>query len=155
MAYTKLFYHLVWSTKYRKPIISPKIEDHLHGYIAKKAIRLGGIIYAINGIEDHIHLAASIPPKVAVASFIGQIKAVSSVRINQTAKLDSPFRWQSGYAAFTFRESGLSTIIHYIDNQKQHHSKGTTKEELERLDDDKNSLLQQAENYCPGIHARE
>jgi len=121
MAYTKLFYHIIWSTKHREPTILPIIEYKLHSYIAKKAINLGGIIYAINGIDDHVHLAVSIPPSIAISKFIGQIKAVSSTKLNQSGLIDYKFRWQSSYSIFTFRESELPSIIRYVNNQKDHH----------------------------------
>ncbi len=133
VAYTKLFYHIVWSTKYREPTITSQIEEKLHDYVAKKAINLGGIVYAINGISDHVHLAVSIPPAISISKFIGQIKAVSSVRINQSGLISEKFYWQSAYSIFSFRESELSVVVQYIKRQKQHHSDGTTRKKFEIL----------------------
>lgn len=127
MAYTKLFYHIIWSTKYREQIITTEIEDLVHSFIAKKAIGIGGIVYAINGVSDHVHLAVSIPPSISISKFIGQIKAVASVKINQSGLLEEKFYWQSAYSIFTFRESELPNIIRYIRNQKVHHANGTIK----------------------------
>ena len=133
MAYTKLFYHIIWSTKHREPTILPIIEYKLHSYIAKKAINLSGIIYAINGIDDHIHLAVSIPPSIAISKFIGQIKAVSSTKLNQSGLIYYKFRWQSSYSIFTFRESELAGIVRYIKRQKKHHAEGRLRNSLEIL----------------------
>ena len=132
MAYTKLFYHIIWSTKNREPSITPDIEDLIHSYIAKKAFGLGGIVYAINGISDYVHLAVSIPPSISISKFIGQIKAVASVRINQSGLCDQKFYWQTSYSIFTCRESELPGIIRYIKNQKDHHKEGTTKINIEK-----------------------
>ena len=133
MAYTKLFYHIVWSTKNRDPIITSEIEHQLHSYIAKKAISLKGIVYAINGTNDHIHLAVSIPPSISISKFIGQIKAVASVKINQSGLCDQKFYWQSSYSIFSFRESELLNIIRYVKNQKQHHAEGCLRNSLETI----------------------
>jgi putative transposase len=133
LAYTKLFYHVIWSTKNREPIITPEIEERIHSHIAKKALHLGGIVYPINGISDHIHLAVSIPPSISISKFIGQIKAVSSVRINQSRHRSEKFYWQSAYSIFSFRESELPKIVRYTSNQKDHHVKGTTKPLMERI----------------------
>ena len=133
MAYTKLFYHIVWSTKNREPIITSEIEHQLHSYIAKKSISLRGIVYAINGTNDHIHLAVSIPPSISISKFIGQIKAVASVKMNQSGLCNQQFYWQSSYSIFTFRESELPNIVRYVNNQKSHHAKGTTKSIMEKL----------------------
>ena len=137
MAYSQIYYHLNWSTKYRKPIIVPEIEDRVHRSIAKKSRDLGAFVYQVGGVEDHVHIALSIPPIIAVAKFVGQVKAVSSVMINRSNLIDYHFQWQSGYAIFTFRESELPKIINYIKNQKQHHAKHTLRKSLEILDKDR------------------
>jgi len=43
-----------------------------------KAIGLGGTVYVIGGVEDHVHVVASVPPTVALSTFVGQVKGVSS-----------------------------------------------------------------------------
>ena len=133
MAYTKLFYHIIWSTKYREPTITSQIEDKLHGYVARKAISLGAIVYAVNGIEDHVHIAVSIPPTIAISKFIGQIKAVASTKINQSGLCDEKFYWQSSYSIFSFRESELTLVVRYINNQKLHHATGRIRKHMETL----------------------
>ena len=137
MAYSKIFYHINWCTKYRKSLIIPTIEDRLHNHIAKKSRDPGAYLYQVGGVADHVHIALSISPKIAIAQFVGQVKADSSLRINLSNLIDYHFRWQSGYAIFTFRESELPNIINYIRNQKHHHSKGSLKSPLEVFDHDK------------------
>jgi hypothetical protein len=39
------------------------------------------------------------------------------------------FYWQNGYGAFSVRASGVDTVINYIANQKEHHSKKEFKNE--------------------------
>ncbi|HEX5944159.1 MAG TPA: transposase [Anaerolineales bacterium] len=68
MPYWRLFYHVIWSTKNRLPLIDPAWEKDLHGYIRGKATALECIPYAIGGMPDHLHVAISIPPKLAVAT---------------------------------------------------------------------------------------
>jgi REP element-mobilizing transposase RayT len=57
MAYWRLFYHFVWSTKLRRPLIVEAIEASLHNVIAAKAKEVGGMVHAVGGIEDHVHSA--------------------------------------------------------------------------------------------------
>jgi len=112
-------------------MILPIIKNKLHSYIAKKAIHLGGIVYAINGIDNHVHLAVSIPPSIAISKFIGQIKAVSSTKLNQSGLIDYKFRWQPSYSIFTFRESDLAGIVGYLKRQKQHYAEGRLRNSLD------------------------
>ena len=49
--YTKLYYHIVFSTKSRKPYIRQELEPQLHKYIAGTIRELGGSCIEINDIE--------------------------------------------------------------------------------------------------------
>ena len=78
MPYWKLFYHFVWGTKGCLPLILPTFEPDLYRAIAAKVKELEGSVHAIGGIEDHIHLAVSMSPKVSLAKFINEVKGNSS-----------------------------------------------------------------------------
>ncbi|KAA3664996.1 MAG: IS200/IS605 family transposase [Chloroflexi bacterium] len=82
MAYWQLYYHIVWATKNRRPIIDSTLEPQLHTTIRGKGIELGGVIHAVGGMEEHVHVVASIPPRLAVAFFVGQLKGASSHWVN-------------------------------------------------------------------------
>ena len=56
MPYWQLFYHIVWSTKNREPLLTPEIEPIIYGYLRAKAIGLGAVVFALNGVLDHVHL---------------------------------------------------------------------------------------------------
>jgi REP element-mobilizing transposase RayT len=79
MPYWRLFYHIVWGTKNRLPLIESAWEKDLYGYIWGKATALECIPHAINGMSDHLHVVISIPPKLSVATLIGQLKGASSI----------------------------------------------------------------------------
>ncbi len=133
MPYWKLYYHIVWSTKERLPLIQPEFETELHKVIAAKAVKMDAIVYAVGGIENHVHIAASIPPKISLADFIGQIKGNSSHYANQISK--EPFNWQNEYGIVSFGEKQLEQIILYIKNQRLHHNEGTQLQFLEKNND--------------------
>jgi hypothetical protein len=73
MPYWRLFYHMVWGVKNREPLIQVEFEEPLHNVMAAKAKELGAFVYAVGGIDDHVHLVVSVPPKIALADFIGQV----------------------------------------------------------------------------------
>lgn len=131
MAFTQLIYHVIWATKNREPLITDIIEPILYGFIRSKAIGLGGILYAINGISDHVHLVLSIPVIVPIPNYIGQIKGSSSKRINQTDICDGYFSWKTSYSIFTVSKFHLPVIIGYVENQKEHHREGSIQSKLE------------------------
>lgn len=130
MAYWRLFYHFVWSTKLRRPLIQPEIESSLHNVIAAKAAQIGGFVHAVGGVEDHIHLVVSVPPKLSLSDFISQVKGNSSHFVNQ--ELNVPFAWQAEYGVVSFGGKQLDLVVKYVKNQREHHADKTTIAFLER-----------------------
>ncbi len=134
MPYCRLYYHVIWGTKNREPLITPEIEPVLFDFIRSKAIGLGGIVYALNGTEDHIHLLVHIPTTIPLAQFIGKIKGATSAKLNKSGFGDGYFYWQTEYSALTISENLVSVCIRYVNNQKSHHLKGTQNYNFELLD---------------------
>jgi REP-associated tyrosine transposase len=132
MPYWRLFYHVVWGTKNRLELIDPAWEKELHGYIWGKATALECIPHAIGGMPDHIHVAISIPPKLAVATLIGQLKGASSHHVNKRYA-DGSFLWQAEYGVVSFSEKALSRIVDYVNNQKKHHGENTLDRAMENV----------------------
>ncbi|MBI4790272.1 MAG: IS200/IS605 family transposase [Chloroflexi bacterium] len=136
MAYWRLFYHITFATKNREPMISTDIEREFHGYLVGKSQALGAIVYAVDGIQDHVHVAASVPPKIAIADFVGQVKGAASFHINHLpTRPPTPFDWQRGYGVVSFGQKDLDRVIAYVRNQKEHHRCGDVIAGLERDDE--------------------
>ncbi|MEA5582114.1 IS200/IS605 family transposase [Nodularia harveyana UHCC-0300] len=135
MALWRLYYHVVWATKKRQPFINSNIEDKFYGYLIGKAHHLGCIIHAIGGIEDHIHLVVSIPPKLSIAEFVKTLKGSSSHYYNHNLGKTQEFAWQEGYGVFSLGSKQLQKAVHYVNNQKIHHQNKTTISLLEQETD--------------------
>ena len=151
MPYCQLFYHLVWSTKNRLPLLTAQVESVVHDFLRAKAIGLGATVFALNGTADHVHVVVSIPPKIAVAKFVGQVKAVASTKYNKSTPDGLPFFWQDEYGVFSFDAKRLPNYVAYISNQKEHHAQNTLIPVLERTTDDFPKLIGEAS----GVYAIE
>ena len=136
MPYYRLFYHIVWGTKNREPLIKVEFETSLHNVVVAKAKNLGAIVYAAGGVEDHIHLVATVPPKMALSDFIGQVKGNSSHFVNHQLAVSSQFKWQSEYGIVSFGGKQLDMVVKYVKNQRQHHADGTVIPFLECMEQD-------------------
>ena len=134
MPYCQLYYHLVWTTKERQPLLAGERETVIYDFLRAKAIGLGGFVYALNGTEDHVHLVVSLPPRLALSDFIGQVKGVASARFNRLGSHPLVY-WQEEYGAFTFDGKRLPNVIDYVERQKAHHAARTLITVLERTDD--------------------
>ena len=131
MSYWQLYYHMVWATHQREPLLTKYIQPRIYGLIAEQCKKDGGFAFAVNGIDDHVHVIAAMPPSVALSDVVSRIKGVSSRFVS--AEFDMPFAWQRGYGIFSVSKSSLDGAIDYVKRQKEHHAKGTTFAQLERF----------------------
>jgi putative transposase len=132
MALWQLYYHFVWGTAGRSPLITPSREAALYPYIRGKADYLSCQLHAIGGIENHIHLILSIPPKHSISTVVKQLKGSSAHHLNHGETDDcGQFRWQQDYAVFSLGPRRLDWAIAYVNNQKHHHATGQTVSSLE------------------------
>ena len=133
MAYWRLHYHLIWATRQRLPLISPALELQIYAVILNKARELGVIVHALGGIEDHIHVVVSIPPRISVADCVKHFKGASSYYVNHQPGAPGDYAWQDGYGALTFGERSLPDVITYVRNQKEHHHQQSVRPLYERM----------------------
>jgi REP element-mobilizing transposase RayT len=127
--FTKLIVHAVFSPKDREHIFTPAIRKELYPFIGGVLKNIDCVLLGINGTEDHVHVCADFPAKIAVAELLGKVKANSSRWLKGRFRVGK-FEWQEGYGAFTVSESKLDTVKEYIARQEEHHRKMTFKEEL-------------------------
>ena len=67
-------YHIVFAPKYRRQVIYGQLRKDIGKILRNLCARKGVEIIEANACQDHIHMLVSIPPKIAVASFLGYLK---------------------------------------------------------------------------------
>ena len=75
---TKLCVHLVFTTKYRRKVMTPEILEEMKISLSLAAQKIGCQTVEINGEADHIHLLLLFPPTLSISSLVNTLKAVSS-----------------------------------------------------------------------------
>ncbi len=120
-AYTQLIYHVVFGTKFRRPIIRSEIQERLYEYIGGIIRAKQGHLIEIGGVADHIHVLTGMPPTITVSDFVRDLKANSARWLNELNVIDQRFEWQKGYGAFTVSYSQVEQVRQYIQNQQEHH----------------------------------
>jgi putative transposase len=128
--YTKLFYHIVFSTKHRRNYISNTVEEELHKYMAGIIRGIDGQCVEINSMPDHVHILAILPAKVSVSDALRVINSNSSKWVHETKPERQAFGWQDGFSAFTVSKSNVEPVRQYIRDQKMHHGRVDYKAEL-------------------------
>jgi len=128
-SFSQLYIHHVSAVKHRQGLILPEFEEELYKYIIGIIKKLDQFPIRVNGMPDHIHIAARLKPSIAPSEFVRKVKANSSKWINANSFLDSQFAWQKGGATFSISHTHLGALDTYIKNQKLHHSKVSFKKE--------------------------
>ena len=80
---------------------------------------------AINGTSNHIHILIGMKPACCLSDLVREIKKSSNTFISENRFSKFKFNWQEGFGAFSYSHSNLSSIVSYIDKQKEHHKKKT------------------------------
>lgn len=122
--------HVVFSTKDRRPLITPELEKELWPYLGGIARQNKMKALKVGGVADHVHILLTLPATMSISKAVQLIKGNSSKWIHETFSEHSSFEWQEGYGAFSISISGIDDTIAYIENQAEHHRQRSFKEEL-------------------------
>lgn len=128
-SFSNLLIHLVFSTKYRNPVINQDMEPEL--YIVMKGIARNMNTHAIEigGTEDHVHILLVLPRTGIISDTVRNIKSYSSRWVKEKDPAQSNFSWQRGYAAFSVSYSSRNKVIEYIRMQKKIHENRSFQDE--------------------------
>lgn len=131
--YTQIYYHIIFSTKNREPVLIAEKRESLFRYAWGIINNKKGHLYRKNGMEDHLHILTSLHPTISLADFVKDIK----ISLSKWIKGNSVFRgftnWQDGYGAFTHSEKEKYALIEYIKDQEKHHKSASFQEEYKKL----------------------
>ena len=125
--YAQNVVHLVFSTKDRRKTIRGEFQPRIWSYAAGICKKLGILVHAVGGMEDHIHFLIQLPPALALAKAVLAIKSNSSRWANEEGHR---LAWQQGYAAFSVSASIVPAVVRYIRNQEAHHRRRSFDEEF-------------------------
>jgi len=75
-------YHMVWSVKYRRKVITPEIEQFLKDTAIAIAKDKGFTIHLFEAGEmDHIHCFVSAPPKLSITDIMKYLKGITGRKL--------------------------------------------------------------------------
>ena len=114
-----LTYHIVFVTKYRKPVITGEIGDFMKNHAAYLCQRFQGELIATETDRDHIHLLVSLPPQVCPADLVRTLKTQLSKEVHLNTTYNAPGAGipERGYSL-------MVTVILHCHNREQRDGKG-------------------------------
>ena len=131
-------YHIIWGTKYRNKWMTPATEDEIKQILHSIAKENGFSIDHIEiGLDDHIHLLISAPPKLSVTVIVKCLKGTSSFRLFRKHPELKKFYWKGtdrhiwspSYFVESIGTTNLEAVAKYIDDQRlkeQRHNEQNT-----------------------------
>ncbi len=131
--YTQIYIHVVFAVEWRQALLKPENKEELHKYITGIIRNKGQKLLAINSRPDHVHILLGMNPALALSDLVREVKKSSTRFINEHRWVKGHFNWQEGFGAFSYSRSSLDAVIRYIQNQDQHHTKQSFREEYVRL----------------------
>lgn len=119
----KNYIHIVFSTKYRAPIIHPLYELELHAYLGGICNNLECHAVKVGGYTDHLHILCMLSKKIALMKLLEEVKSHSSKWMKTKDYSLNNFYWQDGYGAFSVNPAQVDRVVAYIGNQHEHHAR--------------------------------
>lgn len=129
----KNYVHLVFSTKYRQPLIRTPYEEELHSYLGGICKNLECPPIIVGGYTDHVHILCRLSQKIPLMKLLEEVKSHSSKWIKTKHESLRSFYWQNGYGAFSVNPAEVDRVVNYIANQHAHHGKKTFQQEYRSL----------------------
>ena len=114
-------YHVVWCPKYRRKVLTGKIEVRLKELIQETCIELQSELIELEIMPDHVHLLVEVDPQFGIHTLIKNLKGKTSRILRKefpvlTTKL--PTLWTNSYFVSTVGGAPLEVIKQYIESQK-------------------------------------
>ena len=117
--------HLVFVTKYRRPVFTAEMLTSCEHLMADICLSLGGEPREFNGETDHVHSLVRSPPSLAVSMLVNRLKGVTSRRLRQQYPtqvrkyLWGTHFWSPSYVAASCGGAPLTIIKQYIEQQNR------------------------------------
>jgi len=127
---SKVYVHIIFSTKNRQNLIDDSIEASLYEYLGGICKGLECNPVKIGGHKDHVHVLCLLSRKVAQMKLLEEIKKQSSKWIKTKSQAYSNFYWQDGYDIFSINPTETNKVIDYIQLQQEHHKHKSFQDEF-------------------------
>jgi putative transposase len=133
---SKLFIHLIFSTKHREPLLLQPLRDQMHAYLATVLNNDDCPAVKVGGSSDHVHILFRLSKNLALAQVVEEIKTSSSRWIKTQGRALGGFHWQNGYGGFSVSSGQVHGLSGYIEQQEKHHRAVSFQEEYRKFLED-------------------
>jgi len=116
-------YHFVWSTKYRKPVLTGEVAEYLKQLHQQIAEERGIILHTQEIMPDHVHLFITAHPKWSPAQLVKIFKGITAKFLFERfpwlkQQLYRGHLWNPSYYVGTVGDVTKDVIKKYIEMQR-------------------------------------
>lgn len=130
---SKVYVHIVFSTKHRHDFIDEAIEEELFTYLGGACREQGYKPVRVGGYRNHVHILCTLSRTITQAKLLEEIKKESSKWMKEQGEAYENFYWQDDYGIFSVNPRQIDIVERYIINQKEHHERQGFKDEFRRF----------------------
>lgn len=114
-------YHVVWTPKYRRPVLVNGVDKRLASIVQEVADEFSCEIFELEIMPEHVHLLVEVDPQFGIHRLVKRIKGRSSRLLRQEfswLKSRLPTLWTNSYFVSTVGGAPLDVVRKYIEDQK-------------------------------------
>ena len=100
--YTQLYIQIVFAVSNRRCLVLEKNREELQKYLCGIVNEKKSKPLAVYCNPDHVHILIGLHPATSISDMARDLKANSSKWINNKAWMKTPFKWQTGFGAFSY-----------------------------------------------------
>ena len=122
-AICELRYHIVLVTKYRRPVITGEVAEHLKRECCRLVEMFDGEVIEIETDMDYVHILAAFGPEHSIRTIMNSLKGVTARTMRRdhwdvvSRQLWGKSFWSDSYYISTCGGVTVETIRKYVENQ--------------------------------------
>jgi putative transposase len=118
------YFHVWFSTKWRRPVLVGEIRDFILSTLASIAADKGITILEAEAIQDHVHLLLCLKQEQRLPTIMHDLKGATAravfLRYPQLRlDMETASFWQKSYGSRLVWPNEIETVRHYIRTQDQ------------------------------------
>jgi len=119
----RIFYHIVFVTKYRRPALTDAMRDRLKELFGRICDNAKCVLVEMDGESDHVHLLVDASPNVQPSRLVNTLKTISSRELRKEFAVElarhywKPVLWSRSYCVISAGGAPLDVVRKYIQNQ--------------------------------------
>lgn len=119
----RIYFHVVWTTRDRLPLIDAGLARFLCGFLRAVAIQENARILEIGMVRTHVHLLVRARPTTNLSRLLQRLKGGSAaIAGKERHSTDGNcLRWARGYSIHSVNPRGIPAAREYLRAQGKHH----------------------------------